>query len=189
MVDLPIVPFATPAEWQSWLEQHPDADGIWVKLAKKGSGIPTMTYGDAVEVALCFGWIDGQSRGLDERFHLQRFTPRRARSMWSKLNRARAETLIESGAMRPAGLHEVERAKADGRWEAAYDPPSTAAVPDDLQRALDGDEAARTFFATLDSRNRYAILHRLQGAKKPETRSRRIEQFVTMLAAGAKLHP
>jgi uncharacterized protein YdeI (YjbR/CyaY-like superfamily) len=117
MAELPIVPFATKADWQAWLEQHPDADGVWVKLAKKCSGIATVTYAEAVEVALCYGWIDGQARGLDEQYHLQRFTPRRARSNWSKLNRARAEALIQSGAMRPSGLREVERAKADGRWE------------------------------------------------------------------------
>jgi len=189
VAELPIVPFASPAEWQAWLEEHADADGVWVKLAKKGAGIPTVTYAEAVEVALCFGWIDGQSRGLDERYYLQRFTPRRARSVWSKLNRARIEALIESGAMRPAGLREVERAKADGRWVAAYDPPSTATVPDDFQQALDRDEAARDFFATLDGQNRYAILHRLQGVKKPETRARNIERFVAMLAAGEKLYP
>ncbi len=142
-----------------------------------------------MEVALCFGWIDGQMRGLDERYYLQRFTPRRARSMWSKLNRAKAEALLESGAMRPAGLREIERAQADGRWEAAYDSPSTATVPDDLRHALDGNAAARAFFATLDGVNRYAILHRLQAAKKPETRARRIERFVAKLAAGEKIYP
>ena len=189
MVDLPVVPFATQSEWHAWLEEHPDAEGVWVRFAKKGTGIPTMTYAEALEVALCFGWIDGQSRGLDERFYLQRFTPRRSRSVWSKLNRAKAEALIESGAMRPAGLREVERAKVDGRWDAAYDSPSTATVPDDLRRALDGNDAARVFFDTLDGQNRYAILHRLQLAKRPETRARNIEKFVAMLAAGEKLHP
>ncbi len=190
MNDLPIVPFASRAEWEAWLEAHTEeADGVWVKLAKKGSGIPTVTYAEAVEVALCFGWIDGQSRGLDELFYLQRFTPRRPRSVWSKLNRVRAEALIASGAMRPSGLREVERAKADGRWDTAYDPPSTAIVPDDLRRALDENDAARSFFDTLDSGNRYAILHRLQLAKKPETRARNIEKFVALLAAGEKLHP
>ena len=189
MAELPIVPFATPAEWQAWLEKHPDADGVWVKLARKGSGIPSVTYAAAVEVALCFGWIDGQSRGLDERHYLQRFTPRRARSVWSKLNQAKAEALIASGAMRPSGLREVERAKADGRWDAAYDSPSTATVPDDLRRALGANRAAREFFASLDSQNRYAILHRIQLARKPETRARNIEKLVAMLAVGDKLHP
>ena len=189
MADLPSVPFASRAEWEAWLEAHPDADGIWVKLAKKGTGIPTVTYAEAVEVALCFGWIDGQSRGLDETYYLQRFTPRRARSVWSKLNRTKAEALIASGAMRPGGLREVERAKADGRWAAAYDSPSTAVVPDDLRHALDGNDAARAAFEGLDATNRYAILHRLQLAKKPETRAANIEKFVAMLAAGDKLHP
>ena len=188
MNELPIVPFATQAEWQAWLEEHGDADGVLLKIAKKGSGIPSITYAEAVEVALCHGWIDGQMRRLDEQYYVQKFTPRRARSMWSKLNRAKAEALIESGKMRPAGLREVERAKADGRWDAAYDSPSTASVPDDLRRALDENEAARAFFATLDGNNRYAILHRLQGAKRPETRARRIEKFVAMLAAGEKIH-
>jgi len=187
--ELPIVPFAAPAEWQAWLEEHADADGVWVKLAKKGTGVPTVTYAEAVEVALCYGWIDGQMRGLDDTYYLQRFTPRRARSVWSKLNRAKAEALIGSGAMRPAGLREVERAKADGRWDAAYDSPSTATVPDDLQRALDGSEAAGAFFTTLDRRNRYAILHRIQGAKRAETRARRIETFVEMLAKGRSSTP
>ncbi|MCP9487803.1 MAG: YdeI/OmpD-associated family protein [Gaiellaceae bacterium MAG52_C11] len=188
MAELPIVPFSGPAEWRGWLEEHPTADGVWVKLAKKGSGIPTVTYAEAVEVALCHGWIDGQSRRLDERYHLQRFTPRRARSVWSKLNRAKAEALIESGAIGPAGLREVERAKADGRWAAAYDPPSTATVPDDLQQALDRNTKARAFFATLDSQNRHAILHRIQGVKRSETRARNIDKFVAMLAAGEKIY-
>ena len=189
VADLPIVPFASRAEWEAWLEAHPEADGVWLKLAKKGSGIPTVTYAEAVEVALCFGWIDGQSRGLDETHYLQRFTPRRARSVWSKLNRTKAEALIASGAMRPGGLREVERAKADGRWAAAYDSPSTAVVPDDLQQALDGNDTARAAFEGLDATNRYAILHRLQLAKRPETRATNIEKFVAMLAAGDKLHP
>ena len=188
MADLPIVSFPTPADWLAWLEEHADAEGVWVKLTKKGSGVPSVTYAEAVEAALCYGWIDGQMRGLDELYYLQRFTPRRARSVWSKLNREKAEALIERGAMRPAGLREVERARADGRWDAAYDSPSTASVPDDLRHALDGNDAARAFFDTLDSGNRYAILHRLQLAKKPETRARNIEKFVAMLAAGEKLH-
>jgi uncharacterized protein YdeI (YjbR/CyaY-like superfamily) len=189
MAELPIAPFATKAEWAKWLEEHEGVDGVWVKLAKKGTGIPTVTYAEAVEVALCFGWIDGQVRGLDETYYLQRFTPRRARSVWSKLNRTKAEALIASGAMRPGGLREVERARADGRWAAAYDSPSTAAVPDDLQRALDGNDTARAAFERLDATNRFAILHRLQLAKKPETRAANIEKFVAMLAAGDKLHP
>jgi uncharacterized protein YdeI (YjbR/CyaY-like superfamily) len=144
---------------------------------------------DALHAALCFGWIDGQARGGDEPFYTQRFTPRRARSIWSKRNVKFATELIESGRMQPAGLREVERAKADGRWDAAYDAPSTATVPDDLRAALDAVPEAAAFFATLDSQSRYAILHRVQTAKKPETRARRIEKFVAMLAAGEKIYP
>ena len=148
-----------------------------------------MTYAEAVEVALAYGWIDGQAARVDDDFWRQRFTPRKPRSRWSKINRDRATALIEKGEMKPAGLREVERAQADGRWEAAYDAPSTATVPDDLQRELDRNERAREFFATLDSANRYAILYRIGDAKKPETRARRIEKFVTMLSEGRKLHP
>jgi uncharacterized protein YdeI (YjbR/CyaY-like superfamily) len=176
--------------FEAWLgEQHAESDGIWVKFAKKASGIPTVVYAEAVESALKYGWIDGQARRIDDDHYLQRFTPRRARSKWSKINCAKAEALIASGAMRPAGLAEVERAKADGRWDAAYDAPSTATVPEDLRAALDRDRAASDFFETLDSNNRYAILHRIQDAKRPETRARRIEKFVAMLSRGETIHP
>jgi uncharacterized protein YdeI (YjbR/CyaY-like superfamily) len=148
-----------------------------------------VSYAEAVEVALCFGWIDGQANRLDDDHWLQRFTPRRPRSKWSKINRDRAERLIERGEMSPAGLREVERAKADGRWEAAYDAPSTATIPDDLQRALDANDRAREFFETLNRTNRYAILYRIQDAKKPETRARRIEKYVAMLAEHTKIYP
>jgi uncharacterized protein YdeI (YjbR/CyaY-like superfamily) len=182
--------FASAEEWEAWLREHHDSTrGVWIKFARKGSGIPTVTYMEALHAALCFGWIDGQARGGDDSFYLQRFTPRRARSIWSKRNRDFVTALIESGRMQPAGLREVERAKADGRWDAAYDAPSTAAVPDDLQAALDANPAAAELFAGLKSRNRYAILHRVQTAKKPETRARRIEQFVAMLARGETLYP
>jgi uncharacterized protein YdeI (YjbR/CyaY-like superfamily) len=181
--------FASADDWEAWLREHHDtAPGVWIKFARKGSGVPTVTYMEALHAALCFGWIDGQARGLDDAFYLQRFTPRRARSIWSKRNRDFATALIESGRMQPAGLREVERAKADGRWDAAYDAPSTATVPEDLQRALDANPAAAELFATLNSQNRYAVLHRVQTAKKPETRARRIEKFVAMLAAGETLH-
>ena len=183
-------PFATAAEWEAWLdEHHADSDGIWVKFAKKASGIPTVVYAEAVEASLRYGWIDGQVKRLDDDHYIQRFTPRRARSRWSKINRAKAEALIASGAMEAAGLAEVERAKADGRWDAAYDAPSTATVPDDLRAALDRDPAAAELFETLDSTNRYAILHRIQEAKKPDTRARRIETFVAMLSRGETIHP
>jgi len=192
MADDPeVLPFATAAEWEAWLRAHHETvtAGVWIKFARKASGIPTVTYGEALQVALRFGWIDGQARGHDESWYLQRFTPRRARSIWSKRNRDFATALIEAGEMEPAGLREVERAKADGRWEAAYDAPSTATVPDDLQAALDANPAATEFFAGLDRQNRYAILHRVQTAKRPETRARRIEKFVAMLAAGERIYP
>jgi uncharacterized protein YdeI (YjbR/CyaY-like superfamily) len=190
IADLPELPFASAAEWEAWLTEHHDAmpDGVWIKVAKKGAGIPSVTYGDCLDVALCFGWIDGQSKGIDETWYRQRWLPRRKRSIWSKRNRAKAEALIAEGRMRPAGLAEVERAKADGRWDAAYDSPSTATVPADLQAALDANAAAAAAFAALDSQNRYAILHRTQTAKRPETRARRIETFVAMLERGERLH-
>jgi len=192
MADEPeVLPFATVEDWEAWLREHHEtvAAGVWIKFARKASGIPTVTYREALQVALRFGWIDGQARGVDESWYRQRFTPRRARSIWSKRNRDFATALIEAGEMEPAGLREVERAKADGRWDAAYDAPSTATVPDDLQAALDASPAATEFFAGLDRQNRYAILHRVQTAKRPETRARRIEKFVAMLAAGERIHP
>jgi uncharacterized protein YdeI (YjbR/CyaY-like superfamily) len=188
--DLPIVLFASRQAWEAWLEEHhATSSGLWLKIAKKGSGIKTVSYAEALEVALCYGWIDGQAASLDEAFWLQRFTPRTPRSKWSKVNRQKATELIERGEMKPAGLQEVERAKADGRWDAAYDAQSTATVPDDLRRDLEKNHKAREFFATLDSRNRYAILYQIQDAKRPETRKRRIEKYVAMLAEQKKLYP
>jgi uncharacterized protein YdeI (YjbR/CyaY-like superfamily) len=185
--DLPVELFASQANWEAWLEQHhASVPGVWVKFAKKGSGVQSVSYGDAVESALCFGWIDGQMKSLDERFYLQRFTPRRRRSSWSKVNVDKATALIEAGRMRPAGLAEIERAKADGRWDAAYEPPSKITVPEDLERALDANPKARAAFDALDSQNRYLILYRVHGAKRPETRARRIAQFVEQLAEGRK---
>ena len=148
-----------------------------------------MTHAEALESALCYGWIDGQRNRFDDVWFLQRFTPRRSRSNWSKVNCGKAEQLIEEGRMQPAGLREVERARADGRWDAAYDAPSTATVPPDLQQALDENPAAAAFFATLNSQNRFAILYRIHDAKKPETRARRIEKFVAMLNEGTKVYP
>jgi uncharacterized protein YdeI (YjbR/CyaY-like superfamily) len=148
-----------------------------------------VTFAEAIDSALCYGWIDGQRNRFDEQWYLQRFTPRRARSTWSKINRDKVERLAAEGRMRPAGIREVERAKADGRWDAAYDGPSAATVPEDLQRALDANPAAAAFFATLNSRNRFAILYRVQEAKRPETRARRIETFVAMLAQGQTVYP
>lgn len=187
--DLPILPFASPAEWESWLEEnHATAPGLWLKIAKKASGIATVTYAEAIDVALCFGWIDGQRGRFDDDWFIQRFTPRRARSRWSQINRDKVERLIAGGRMRPAGLQEVERAKQDGRWEAAYASPSKIEVPADLQQALDANPSAKNFFAKLDSANRYAVLYRIHDAKRAETRTRRIEKFVAMLARGEKIH-
>ncbi|MGZ5292327.1 MAG: YdeI/OmpD-associated family protein [Actinomycetota bacterium] len=185
-----IVEFATQRAWERWLEGHQaSASSVWIRVAKKGSGIRSVTRDEAVESALCFGWIDGQARSLDERTFLQRFSPRRARSPWSLINRDRATELIRIGRMRPAGLEEVERAKRDGRWDAAYAGQRTATVPEDLAKELDARPAARAFFEALDARNRYAIVHGIDGAKKPETRARRIDRFVAMLEAGEKVYP
>jgi uncharacterized protein YdeI (YjbR/CyaY-like superfamily) len=188
-VTVPTISFAARADWAAWLtDHHEDSEGLWLKIAKKGSGVDSVTYAEAVEVALCHGWIDGQKRALDDAHWLQRFTPRKARSRWSRINRDKATELIERGEMRPAGLREVERAKADGRWDAAYAGARSATVPDDLQAALDADDRAREFFATLDGANRYAILYRVQDAKRPETRARRIEKYVAMLREHRKIH-
>jgi uncharacterized protein YdeI (YjbR/CyaY-like superfamily) len=187
--DLPVLPFPSQAEWESWLEEnHADAAGLWLKIAKKASGIETVTHAEALDAALCFGWIDGQRGRLDDEWFLQRFTPRRARSRWSQINREKVERLIADGRMRPAGLREIERAKADGRWDAAYASQSTIEVPDDLQQALDANPAAKEFFATLSGSNRYAVLYRIHDAKRAETRTRRIEKFVAMLARGETIH-
>ena len=188
MVDLPVLEFASPAEFDAWLREHHETEpGLWLKVAKKGS--VGVSYPQAVELALCYGWIDGQARSLDDMHYLQRFTPRTARSKWSKINRDKVTALIEAGRMTPAGLRAVAAAKADGRWDAAYAGPATATVPPDLRSALDANPAAAEFFATLDSRNRFAILHRTQDAKRPETRARRIDKFVTMLANSEKIYP
>ncbi len=188
--DLPIIPFASRDAWEAWLqEQHATSDGLWLKIAKKGSGIETVSYAEALEVALCHGWIDGQKASFDNRYWLQRFTPRRPRSKWSKVNRQKATELIERGEMKPGGLREVERAKADGRWDAAYDAQSTAQVPEDLRRELEKNKTAREFFETLNSANRYAILYQIQDAKRPETRARRIGKYVAMLGEHEKIYP
>jgi uncharacterized protein YdeI (YjbR/CyaY-like superfamily) len=185
----PVLSFASQDAFRAWMAaEHATSDGIWLKFAKKDSGITSVVYAEALDVALCFGWIDGQARKLDEEHYLQRWTPRRKRSPWSQRNRDKAEALIASGAMQPAGLAEIERAKGDGRWERAYAGPRTATVPDDLQAALDADPQAAAFFETLSGVNRYAILYRVQDAKRPETRARRIAKFVAMLAAGETLH-
>lgn len=176
-------------EFRAWLAaHHATSDGIWTKFAKKGSGVTSLTYAEALDAALCFGWIDGQVRRIDETYYAQRWTPRRARSPWSKRNREKVAALIAAGEMQPAGLAEIERAKADGRWDRAYDGPAAATVPDDLQAALDASPRAAATFATLTSANRYAILYRLHEARKPETRQRRLEKFVGMLERGETPH-
>jgi len=187
--ELPQIAFASDAEWEAWLEQHhADSPGVAMKIAKKASGIPSVAYPEVLDIAICFGWIDGRRNALDDRYFLQRFTPRRARSRWSQINRDKAEALIKAGRMRPAGLAEVERAKSDGRWAAAYGGQRAMGVPEDLQRELDARPQAAAFFAQLSSQNRYSILYRLHDAKRPETRARRLEQFVAMLEAGETIH-
>ncbi len=187
--ELPILPFASAAAWEAWLEdQHAHAPGVWLQIAKKAAGVATVTYAEALDVALCFGWIDGQKRGFDATWFLQRFTPRKRGSRWSKINTGHVERLLAAGRMRPAGLAQVEAARADGRWEAAYAGQRSAAVPPDLRAALDANPDAAAFFATLRGANRYAILYRVQDAQRPETRTRRIDRFVAMLARGETLH-
>jgi uncharacterized protein YdeI (YjbR/CyaY-like superfamily) len=185
----PTLAFASAEEWERWLEDnHRASEGVWLKIAKKDTGIESARYPEVLESALSFGWIDGRREALDERYFLQRFTPRRPRSRWSRINRDTAERLIAEGRMREPGRAEVERAKADGRWEAAYEGQRSSTVPADLQRELDARPKARAFFAELSNQNRYAILYRLQDAKKPETRARRLAKFVAMLEAGETIH-
>lgn len=188
--DVPVMAFETQHDWRAWLEEHhAEPSGVWLKVAKKESGISSVTYAEALEIALCYGWIDGQKRAFDDRFWLQKFTPRRPKSIWSRVNRDKATALIAEGKMRPAGLRQVELAQRDGRWDAAYSSQRTITVPDDFQIALDTNPEAREFFGTLDSANRYAILWRIQTAKKPETRAARITTFIEMLSKGEKIHP
>jgi uncharacterized protein YdeI (YjbR/CyaY-like superfamily) len=188
--DLPVVSFDSRQDFESWLEaQHGHSKGIWLKIAKKGSGVSTVTYDEALDSALCYGWIDGQKGTFDDQYWLQRFTPRGARSKWSQVNCKRAEELLQLGVMRPAGVAEVERAKGDGRWAAAYASQKTAVPPPDLVAALTADPEAEAFFQTLDSRNRYAILYRIGDAKKPETRAARIAKYVEMCREHKLLYP
>ncbi len=188
--NLPVFSFATQQDWEAWLEEHhADARGIWLKIAKKETGIPSVSYPEALESALCYGWIDGQKASHDEQYWLQKFTPRSPKSIWSKVNCEKATALAASGRMRPAGMRQVELAQADGRWEAAYDSQSKSTIPDDFQRELDANPQAKAFFQTLNSVNHYAILFRIQTAKKPETRAARIKTFIDMLAKQQKLYP
>jgi uncharacterized protein YdeI (YjbR/CyaY-like superfamily) len=186
----PVVSFPDAEEWSAWLAAyHLSSRGVWLKIAKKTSGNVSVTYAEALTVALIWGWIDGQKEKFDEVWWLQKFTPRGARSMWSKLNRDKATALIAAGKMMPSGMAEVERAKKDGRWKRAYESQKTASLPEDLAKALADNPHAEKFFATLEAHNRYAILWRVHNAKQPETRARRIAKFVAMLAKGEKLHP
>ena len=188
--DLPVVAFKSREAWHEWLvSQPPDSKGLWLKLAKKSSGVVTISKPEAIDTALCHGWIDGQINSLDDKYWLIRFTPRQSVSKWSERNRTRALELIELGRMLPAGMKEIERAKKDGRWGTAYAPQSTVQVPDDLRAALAKNKKAGKFFETLDRANRYAILYRVHNAKKPETRAAHVKKFVAMLAAGETIHP
>ncbi len=187
--DLPVLLLEDAAAFEAWLDANPEADGAWLLIAKKNGKVPTVAYAEAVQVSLCNGWIDSQVRRHDDDCYQQRFTPRRKRSPWSQINREHAERLIAEGRMRPAGLAQVEAAKADGRWELAYAPPSTAEVPDDLAAAMAANPDAAAAFAAFNKQNRYALVHRLSQLRKPETRARRIADFVTKVADGWKPYP
>jgi len=188
--DLPVLVCATARAWSEWLTAHHAASsGVWLKIAKKGGEAVSVTYAEALDGALAWGWIDGQKKPFDDAWWLQRFTRRTAKSPWSKINRAKAEALIAAGAMARPGVDEVERAKRDGRWERAYDGSRSAELPADLVAAFARNARARQFFETLDSANRYAILYRVQTAKKPETRAERITRFVALCARHETIHP
>jgi uncharacterized protein YdeI (YjbR/CyaY-like superfamily) len=188
--DIPVRLFKTPKAWEAWLSKHFNASaGLWLRLAKRATDLQSVSYQEALEVALCYGWIDGQKKSFDEESWLQKFTPRGPKSIWSKINRAKALELIEKGRMRAAGLAAIEQSKENGRWEAAYDSHRTAAPPGDFKAALNKSLKASAFFATLNSQNRYAILFRIQTARKPETRRKRIDQFIRMLEKHEKLYP
>jgi uncharacterized protein YdeI (YjbR/CyaY-like superfamily) len=187
--ELAILPFASAQAWEAWLDaHHTTAPGLWLKIAKKDTGIDSLTYAEALDVALCFGWIDGQKAKFDESYWLQRFTPRRKQSKWSQINRAKATALMAAGKLRPAGLREVEAAQQDGRWADAYAAQSKIDVPEDFQAALDAHPTAQAFFDGLNRVNRYAFLYRIQAVKKAETRQRKIDQFIQMLAEHKQIH-
>jgi len=187
--ELATIPFASKKKWADWLAKvHDKSAGVWLKLGKKGSGIPSVTYEEALDIALCYGWIDGQKGSFDDKYWLQKFTPRGPKSIWSKINTDKTEKLIASGEMKPAGLKAIEMAKQDGRWAAAYESQKVISVPPDFQAALDKNKNAKAFFATLNSANRYSFLFRIQTARKAETRAKRIGQFVEMLERGEKFH-
>lgn len=187
---LPTLLFETQRGWEAWLDaHHADTPGVWLQIAKKAAGKPSVSYAEALDSAICYGWIDGQKASLDEAHWLQKFTPRRPKSIWSRVNCEKATALIAAGRMRPAGQQQVDAAKADGRWEAAYDSQSAITVPADLQQELEAHPDAKSFFDTLDSRNRYAILYRIQTAKKAETRTARIQKYVEMLSQQQTIYP
>lgn len=189
MNDLPTLFFETSQEWEQWLKaHHKQSDGVLLKFTKKASGMKSLDYGHALDVALCFGWIDGQSKSIDSTYYWQKFTPRRPKSMWSKRNIGKVAELTAAGKMRPAGLAEVEKAKQDGRWARAYDSPSNMTIPPDFQAALDANPKAEQFYNTLNKTNTYAILWRIQTASKPETRHARITKIIKMLNDGEKLY-
>ena len=177
--ELPKMLFLSQADWEAWLEkEHLSSDGLWLQIAKKEGGKSSVSYQEALDIALCFGWIDGQKGKLDEEYWLQKFTPRRKQSPWSAINVAKAEKLIEGGRMREAGFKEIERAKIDGRWDRAYEPQSKATIPDDLQAAFDANPELFEFYKSQNSQERFAILPRLQTAKNPETREKRLREFM-----------
>lgn len=187
--DAEIIAFRDADEFERWLAaEHQREQGVWVKIAKKNSGIQSIDYAGALDVALCYGWIDGQLKSIDDKWFRQKFTPRRKRSKWSTRNRERVARLIEEGRMRPAGQMQIDAAKADGRWDGAYDGPSRITVPDDLKAALDDDAEAKRTFDRLSSANRYSILFNLHDAKRPETRERRLQKYLTMLREGRGPH-
>ena len=188
--DIPVVQFTNPKEWMDWLDRnHAQSSGVWLRLAKKASEIKSVSYAEALEAALCYGWIDSQKKSFDDFSWLQKFTPRGAKSIWSKVNKKKAQELIKSGRMKAAGLTAIENAKQNGRWDGAYDSPGGATVPRDFQAELNRNAKAKAFFATLNNQNRYAILFRIQTARKEETRAKRIKQFITMLEKHEKLYP
>lgn len=187
--DLPVIPFSSPSEWEQWLKQNYSVSkGIWLQMYKKGSGIASVYYAEALDVALCYGWIDGQLKSVDEFSYMQRFTPRRPKSIWSKRNIEHITRLTKEGRMKPAGLKEAEAAKNDGRWELAYDPQTSMSMPDDFLSELSKEKKALIFYESLNKANKYAIAWRIQTAKRPETREKRMKEILEMLARGEKFH-
>ena len=186
----PLLLFESASDWEAWLkENHENSGGVRLQIAKKGSGHTSITYAEALDVALCYGWIDGQKLPLDDKFFIQKFTPRRAKSVWSKVNTEKVEQLIKQGRMQPAGMVQIEAAKADGRWNAAYASQKNMEIPEDFQAELDKNPEAKAFFDTLNKTNRFAIYFRITTAKKPETRRARVEKFIEMLTRHEKIYP